>query len=77
LTNTHILTLQQHHDQLSNLIKHLPHILHHHHPLLNLIKNQLTQITNKFKTHPLSTIQPQISQIKIHKELILPTEQLL
>ena len=48
LTNTDIVALEQEHDELSNLIKDLRHILDDHDALLNVIKNELTEIRKNF-----------------------------
>lgn len=77
LTNTDIVALEQEHDELSNLIKDLRHILDDHDALLNVIKNELTEIRKKFKTDRLSTIEAEISEIKIDKEVMVPSEEVV
>lgn len=77
LTNTDIVALQEEHAELEALIKQLRNILDHHDALLNVIKDELNEIKKKFKVERLSTIEAEISEIKIDKEVMVPSEDVI
>ncbi|MCP6651987.1 hypothetical protein NL518_28225, partial [Klebsiella pneumoniae] len=53
----------------------LRHILDNHDALLNVIKDELKEIRKRFKSERLSRIEAEISEIKISKEVIVPSEE--
>ncbi|WP_412520546.1 DNA topoisomerase IV subunit A [Staphylococcus simulans] len=75
LTNTDIVALEEEHSELEEKIKGLRHILDNHDALLNVIKDELKEIRKRFKTERLSRIEAEISEIKISKEVIVPSEE--
>ena len=77
LTNTDIEALQEEHDELEALIKELRNILDNHEALLAVIKDELNEIKKKFKVDRLSTIEAEISEIKIDKEVMVPSEEVI
>lgn len=77
LTNTDIVQLQDEHDELKATIERLRHILDNHDALLGVIKEELTEIRKKFKTDRLSVIEAEISEIKIDKEVMVPSETVM
>ncbi|HDP6074378.1 TPA: DNA topoisomerase IV subunit A [Staphylococcus aureus] len=77
LTNTDIVTLEGEHKELEALIKQLRHILDNHDALLNVIKEELNEIKKKFKSERLSLIEAEIEEIKIDKEVMVPSEEVI
>ncbi|HDI7533406.1 TPA: DNA topoisomerase IV subunit A [Staphylococcus aureus] len=77
LTNTDIVALEGEHKELEALIKQLRHILDNHDPLLNVIKEELNEIKKKFKSERLSLIEAEIEEIKIDKEVMVPSEEVI
>ena len=77
LTNTDIVQLQEEHDELKAKIAHLKNILDNHDALLNVIKEELGEIKNKYKQQRLSIIEAEISKIKIDKEVMVPSENVI
>lgn len=77
LTNTDIVALQEEHKELEALIQQLRHILDSHDALLNVIKEELTEIKKKFKSDRLSQIEAEIAEIKIDKEVMVPSEEVI
>ncbi|HCT5338379.1 TPA: DNA topoisomerase IV subunit A [Staphylococcus aureus] len=77
LTNTDIVALEGEHKELEALIKQLRHILDNHDALLNVIKEELNEIKNKFKSERLSLIEAEIEEIKIDKEVMVPSEEVI
>ncbi|MGZ1576276.1 DNA topoisomerase IV subunit A [Staphylococcus argenteus] len=77
LTNTDIVALQEEHKELEALIQQLRHILDNHDALLNVIKEELTEIKKKFKSDRLSQIEAEIAEIKIDKEVMVPSEEVI
>ncbi|MBE5662975.1 DNA topoisomerase IV subunit A [Staphylococcus sp. SS35] len=77
LTNTDIVALQEEHKELEALIQQLRHILDNHDALLNVIKEELTEIKKKFKSERLSLIEAEIAEIKIDKEVMVPSEEVI
>ncbi|MHD0397780.1 DNA topoisomerase IV subunit A [Staphylococcus simulans] len=75
LTNTDIVALEAEHQELEAQIKGLRHILDNHDALLNVIKDELKEIRKRFKAERLSRIEAEISEIKISKEVIVPSEE--
>ncbi|SGT01409.1 DNA topoisomerase IV subunit A [Staphylococcus aureus] len=75
LTNTDIVALEGEHKELEALIKQLRHILDNHDALLNVIKEELNEIKKKFKSERLSLIEAEIEEIKIDKEVMVPSEE--
>ncbi|HEA4285547.1 TPA: DNA topoisomerase IV subunit A, partial [Staphylococcus aureus] len=77
LTNTDIVALEGEHKELEALIKQLSHILDNHDALLNVIKEELNEIKKKFKSERLSLIEAEIEEIKIDKEVMVPSEEVI
>ncbi|RIL70827.1 DNA topoisomerase IV subunit A [Staphylococcus devriesei] len=77
LTNTDIVALENEHNELEELIKGYHHILDNHDALLKVIKDELTDIRKRFKTERLSSIEAEISEIKIDKEVMVPSEDVV
>lgn len=77
LTNTDIVALEGEHKELEALIKQLRHILDNHDALLNVIKKELKEIKKKFKSERLSLIEAEIEEIKIDKEVMVPSEEVI
>lgn len=77
LTNTDIVALEEEHEELQTLIEEYRNILDNHDALLNVIKKELTEIRKRFKTSRLSSIEAEISEIKIDKEVIVPSEEVV
>ncbi|RIN31442.1 DNA topoisomerase IV subunit A [Staphylococcus succinus] len=77
LTNTDIVQLQEEHDELKALIEQLRNILDNQDALLNVIKEELTDIRKQFKQERLSDIEAEISEIKIDKEVMIPSENVI
>ncbi|MFK3991929.1 DNA topoisomerase IV subunit A [Staphylococcus capitis] len=77
LTNTDIVALEDEHAELEALIKELRNILDDHDALLSVIKDELNEIKKKFKVDRLSTIEAEISEIKIDKEVMVPSEEVI
>ncbi|AUJ51392.1 DNA topoisomerase IV subunit A [Staphylococcus hominis subsp. hominis] len=77
LTNTDIVALEEEHEELQKLIEEYRNILDNHDALLNVIKKELTEIRKRFKTSRLSSIEAEISEIKIDKEVIVPSEEVV
>lgn len=74
LTNTDIVALQDEHKELEARIAELKHILDNHDALLSVIKDELSEIKSQFKSPRLSVIEKEIAEIKIDKEVIVPSE---
>ncbi|OFM10970.1 DNA topoisomerase IV subunit A [Staphylococcus sp. HMSC069D07] len=77
LTNTDIVALENEHNELANLIKEYRHILDNHDALLQVIKSELTDIRKRFKSERLSSIEAEIAEIKIDKEVMVPSEDVV
>lgn len=77
LTNTDIVALEGEHKELEALMKQLRHILDNHDALLNVIKEELNEIKKKFKSERLSLIEAEIEEIKIDKEVMVPSEEVI
>ncbi|HDA6699095.1 TPA: DNA topoisomerase IV subunit A [Staphylococcus aureus] len=77
LTNTDIVALEGEHKELEALIKQLRHILDNHDALLDVIKEELNEIKKKFKSERLSLIEAEIEEIKIDKEVMVPSEEVI
>lgn len=77
LTNTDIVALEGEHKELEALIRQLRHILDNHDALLNVIKEELNEIKKKFKSERLSLIEAEIEEIKIDKEVMVPSEEVI
>ncbi|KRG10089.1 DNA topoisomerase IV subunit A [Staphylococcus sp. NAM3COL9] len=77
LTNTDIVELQNEQDELKKTIEALRNILDNHDALLNVIKEELTEIRNRYKQKRLSSIEAEITEIKIDKEVMIPSETVI
>ena len=77
LTNTDIIELKNEHAELSERIKEYRHILDNHDALLTVIKNELKDIRKRFKSERLSAIEAEIAEIKIDKEVMVPSEDVI
>ncbi|MCU5745576.1 DNA topoisomerase IV subunit A [Staphylococcus sp. SQ8-PEA] len=77
LTNTDIVQLEDEHAGLKETIAHLRHVLDDHDALLAVIKDELTAIRKEFKEPRLSVIEAEIAELKIDKEVMVPSENVV
>lgn len=77
LTNTDIVQLEDEHSELKQTIKQLRHILDNHDALLAVIKDELSAIRKEFKEPRRSSIEAEIAELKIDKEVMVPSENVV
>ncbi|RXK19146.1 DNA topoisomerase IV subunit A [Macrococcus sp. DPC7161] len=75
LTNTDIVQLQNEHDELEQTLIKLNDILNNEASLLKVIKSELKSVLKTYKEPRLSVIQDEIEEIKISKEILIPSEE--
>ncbi|WP_294582831.1 DNA topoisomerase IV subunit A [uncultured Staphylococcus sp.] len=77
LTNTDIVQLEDEHSELKQTIEQLRHILDNHDALLAVIKDELSAIRKEFKEPRRSSIEAEIAELKIDKEVMVPSENVV
>lgn len=75
LTNTDIVSLENEFDELQKTIERLNDILQNEKTLLKVIKNELRAVRKEFADNRLTVIEEKISEIKIEKEILVPSEE--
>ncbi|MCE4957145.1 DNA topoisomerase IV subunit A [Macrococcoides caseolyticum] len=75
LTNTDILQLEKEHEELQNTIDQLNKILNDHKQLKSVMKRELKAVQKEFQEARLSIIEDEIEEIKISKEILVPSEE--
>ncbi|TDM07055.1 DNA topoisomerase IV subunit A [Macrococcus lamae] len=77
LTNTDIVALEQEHQELNNKLKSLNEILGNPKKLMQVIKKELKAVRKDFATERLSKIEDNVAEIKISKDIIVPSEEVV
>ncbi|MEK3765747.1 DNA topoisomerase IV subunit A [Solibacillus sp. FSL K6-4121] len=77
LTNTDITQLQIEQDELSALIVKLSAILGDEKKLIRVIKTELNDIKKRFPSPRLSTIEAEIEEIKVTRDVLVPSEEVV
>lgn len=75
LTNTDIVSLESEYDELQKTIEKLKDILGNESSLLKVIKSELRAVRKEFANDRLTIIEEKISEIKIEKEILVPSEE--
>lgn len=75
LTNTDIVSLENEFDELKQIIDKLRDILSNEKTLLKVIKSELRMIRKEFNEERLTRIEEKIEEIKIEKEILVPSEE--
>ncbi len=75
LTNTDIVALEEEHQELSNKLKQLNEILDNPKKLMQVIKKELKDVKKAYANDRLSKIEEEVSEIKISKDIIVPSEE--
>src|SRR5699024_9611704 len=75
LTNTDIVSLEEQFDELKKTIERLKDILNNESSLLKVIKSELRSVKKEFSDERKTDIEEKISEIKIEKEIIVPSEE--
>lgn len=75
LTNTDIVSLENEFDELQKTIERLNDTLQNEKTLLKVIKNELRAVRKEFANDRLTVIEEKISEIKIEKEILVPSEE--
>jgi len=77
LTNLEITQLQKEHGETMKKIAQLRAILENPRKLMNVIKEELTEIRDKFGIDRRSVIQGEVEEIKVNLEVTVPAEEVL
>lgn len=77
LTNTDITQLQKEQDELHELVVKLKAILEDEKKLIRVIKSELTDIKKRFTVPRLSTIEAEIEEIKVTRDVLVPSEEVV
>ncbi|KAA1040284.1 DNA topoisomerase IV subunit A [Macrococcus equipercicus] len=77
LTNTDIAALEDEHKELSNRLTALEEILGNPKKLMQVIKKELKAVKKDFATERLSAIEDKVAEIKISKDIIVPSEEVI
>ncbi|MBD8036056.1 DNA topoisomerase IV subunit A [Solibacillus sp. A46] len=77
LTNTDITQLQTEQEELSALIVKLSAILGDEKKLIRVIKTELNDIKKRFPSPRLSTIEAEIEEIKVTRDVLVPSEEVV
>ncbi|MGN7479674.1 DNA topoisomerase IV subunit A [Solibacillus silvestris] len=77
LTNTDITQLQNEQEELSQLIIKLTAILEDERKLIRVIKTELNDIKKRFASPRLSTIEAEIEEIKVTRDVLVPSEEVV
>lgn len=75
LTNTDIVQLENEHDELKATLQKLEKIINDEKHLMSVIKRELKAVQKDFSEPRLSTIEDEIQEIKISKEILIPSEE--
>ncbi|RAI82705.1 DNA topoisomerase IV subunit A [Macrococcoides goetzii] len=75
LTNTDIVQLENEHDELKATLEKLEKIINDKKHLMSVIKRELKAVQKDFSEPRLSTIEDEIQEIKISKEILIPSEE--
>ena len=75
LTNTDIVSLEEEFDELKKTIERLKDILNNESSLLKVIKSELRSVKKEFSDERKTDIEEKISEIKIEKEILVPSEE--
>ncbi|MCU7558505.1 DNA topoisomerase IV subunit A [Macrococcus capreoli] len=75
LTNTDIIQLQNEHDDLKATLEKLEKIINDQKHLMSVIKRELKAVQKEFSEPRLSVIEDEIQEIKISKEILVPSEE--
>ncbi|MCD8819194.1 DNA topoisomerase IV subunit A [Mammaliicoccus sciuri] len=75
LTNTDIVSLENEFDELKQTIERLKDILENEISLFKVIKNELRAVRKEFADERLTEIEEKIEEIKIEKEILVPSEE--
>lgn len=77
LTNTDITQLQKEQDELHELVVKLKAILEDEKKLIRVIKSELIDIKKRFTVPRLSTIEAEIEEIKVTRDVLVPSEEVV
>lgn len=77
LTNTDITQLQKEQDELNQLVIKLKAILEDEKKLIRVIKSELNDIKKRFTVPRLSTIEAEIEEIKVTRDVLVPSEEVV
>ncbi|WP_339264530.1 DNA topoisomerase IV subunit A [Solibacillus sp. FSL W7-1472] len=77
LTNTDITQLQKEQDELHELVVKLKAILEDEKKLIRVIKSELNDIKKRFTLPRLSTIEAEIEEIKVTRDVLVPSEEVV
>src|SRR5690606_4622935 len=77
LTNTDITQLQKEQDELHELVVKLKAILEDEKKLIRVIKSEFNDIKKRFTLHRLSTIEAEIEEIKVTRDVLVPSEEVV
>jgi len=77
LTNTDITQLQKEQDELQQLVVKLKAILEDEKKLIRVIKSELNDIKKRFSSPRLSTIEAEIEEIKVTRDVLVPSEEVV
>ena len=77
LTNTDITQLQKEQDELHELVVKLKAILEDEKKLIRVIKSELNDIKKRFTVARLSTIEAEIEEIKVTRDVLVPSEEVV
>lgn len=77
LTNTDITQLQKEQDELHELVVKLKAILEDEKKLIRVIKSELNDIKKRFTVPRLSTIEAEIEEIKVTRDVLVPSEEVV
>ncbi|WP_414052629.1 DNA topoisomerase IV subunit A [Macrococcus animalis] len=75
LTNTDIVQLQNEHNDLKATLEKLEKIINDNKHLMSVIKRELKAVQKEFSEPRLSVIEDEIQEIKISKEILIPSEE--
>jgi topoisomerase IV subunit A len=77
LTNTDITELQNEQQELNELIIKLTAILEDEKKLIRVIKSELNDIKKRFALPRMSTIEAEIEEIKVTRDVLVPSEEVV
>lgn len=77
LTNTDIQTLEKEHGDLAEQIKKLTAILESENKLIQVIRNDLLSLKNKFSDERRTSIEDEVEDLKINLEVVVASEDVI